>query len=70
MGIFLRKRYYTKAKWTFKSYETIAVRGPYIFVIPELEIAAVITSSNYRNGKTKEPEIIFEDYILPVILNL
>ena len=51
-----------------KSYASIEARGAggqYIFVVPKLKIVAVITSGNFRNGKTQQPELIFENYILP-----
>lgn len=53
-----------------KSYASIEARGAggqYIFVIPSLKIVAVITSGNFRNGKTQQPEMIFENYILPYL---
>ena len=54
-----------------KSIQTIEARGAggqYIFVIPALEIVAVITSGNYRNGKTQQPEMILEKMLLPTLL--
>jgi CubicO group peptidase (beta-lactamase class C family) len=53
-----------------KKYTSIEARGAggqYIFMVPQLKIVAVITSGNYRNGKTQQPELIFENYILPNI---
>lgn len=53
-----------------KSFESIEARGAggqYIFVIPSLKTVAVITSGNFRNGKTQQPEMIFENYILPYL---
>lgn len=55
-----------------KNIESVEARGAggqYIFVIPCLKTVAVITSGNYRNGKTQQPELIFEKYILPYIEN-
>ena len=43
--------------------------GQYIFVLPKLDMVVVITSGNYRNGKTQQPELILEKYILPYIEN-
>lgn len=45
--------------------------GQYIFVVPELEIVAVITSGNYRGGlsMTRQPQTIFEQHILPAFVN-
>jgi len=50
-----------------KSIEARGAGGQYIFVIPSLKIVAVITSGNFRNGKTQQPEMIFENYILPYL---
>lgn len=55
-----------------KNIESIEARGAggqYIFIIPSLKIVAVITSGNYRNGKTQQPEMIFKNYILPYLRN-
>ncbi|UAM97790.1 serine hydrolase [Polaribacter litorisediminis] len=52
--------------------ESIEARGnggQYIFVIPNLKTVVVVTSGNYRNGKTQQPEKIFEEYILPNLEN-
>jgi len=52
--------------------ETIEARGnggQYIFVVPELELVAVITSGNFRNGKTRQPEEILQRFILPAALS-
>lgn len=48
-----------------RSMEARGAGGQYIFVLPELEMVVVITSGNYRNGKTPQPELILEKYILP-----
>lgn len=53
-----------------KNIPTIEARGAggqYIFVIPSLKTVVVITSGNYRNGKTQQPEMILEKYILPYL---
>ncbi|WP_452222083.1 serine hydrolase domain-containing protein [Lacinutrix salivirga] len=55
-----------------KNFEAVEARGAggqYIFVIPCLKTVTVITSGNYRNGKTQQPELIFEKYILPKLKN-
>jgi CubicO group peptidase (beta-lactamase class C family) len=55
-----------------KSIEAIEARGnggQYIFVVPSLKVVVVITSGNYRNGKTQQPETIFKNYILPYLDN-
>lgn len=51
------------------SVEARGAGGQYIFVIPEEDLVVVITSGNYRNGKTQQPEKILENYILPHIPN-
>lgn len=51
----------------FESIEARGAGGQYIFVIPSLKTVAVITSGNFRNGKTQQPEMIFENYILPYL---
>ena len=64
--------------WWHESYEVNGIRiesveargngGQYIFVVPELDIVAVITSGNYRGGltMTRQPQTIFQRYLLPV----
>ncbi|GAL63265.1 6-aminohexanoate-dimer hydrolase [Algibacter lectus] len=52
-----------------KSIEARGNGGQYIFVIPCLQTVVVITSGNYRNGKTQQPEEIFEKHILPYLEN-
>lgn len=52
-----------------QSFEARGAGGQYIFVIPGLKTVTVITSGNYRNGKTQQPELIFEKYILPYLEN-
>ena len=52
-----------------KSIEARGAGGQYIFIIPSLETVVVITAGNYRNGKTQQPELILEKYILPYIRN-
>lgn len=55
-----------------KKVESIEARGAggqYIFVIPDLKTVVVVTSGNYRNGKTQQPEKIFEEFILPHLKN-
>lgn len=61
-------------KYNFKgtsinSNEARGAGGQYIFVLPKLKMVVVITSGNYRNGKTQQPELILEKYILPYIEN-
>ncbi len=52
--------------------ETIEARGnggQYIFVVPSLDVVAVITSGNFRNGRTRQPEEIMRRFILPAVLS-
>ena len=50
-----------------ESIEARGAGGQYIFVIPSLQTVVVITSGNFRNGKTQQPETIFENHILPFL---
>jgi len=54
---------------SIESVEARGAGGQYIFIIPRLKTVAVITSGNYRNGKTQQPEMIFENYIVPYLKN-
>ena len=66
--------------WWHESYEVSGMRiesveargngGQYIFIVPELDIVAVITSGNYRGGltMTRQPQTIFQRYLLPAFL--
>lgn len=60
--------YQVKGK-EIKAMEARGAGGQYIFVIPSLKTVVVITSGNYRNGKSQQPEEIFEKYILPYLVN-
>jgi len=42
--------------------------GQYLFIVPDLELIAVITSGNYRNGRGFQPERIMETFILPAFV--
>ncbi len=55
-----------------RTVETVEARGAggqYIFVIPSLELVAVITSGNFRNGRYRQPEEILKRFILPAVLH-
>src|SRR5690606_14290192 len=54
---------------SIESIEARGAGGQYIFVLPKLEMVVVITSGNYKNSKTQQPEKILEKYILPYIKN-
>lgn len=43
--------------------------GQYIFVVPELDVVAVITAGNYRGGleMTRQSQRIFASYVLPAL---
>lgn len=60
--------YETKGK-KIKSIEARGNGGQYIFVLPSLKTVVIVTAGNYRNGKTQQPEMIFEKYILPYLKN-
>ncbi len=44
--------------------------GQYIFVVPELDLVAVITAGNYRGGleTTRQSQRMFERYVLPAVV--
>lgn len=53
-----------------KTIETVEARGnggQYISVAPALELVAVITSGNFRNGRTRQPEEILRRFILSAV---
>ncbi|MEJ2340332.1 MAG: serine hydrolase [Gemmatimonadales bacterium] len=53
--------------------ETVEARGnggQYIFVVPSLDLVVVITSGNFRTGKTRQPEEIMRRFVLPAVLGL
>ncbi|MEM7575340.1 MAG: serine hydrolase [Bacteroidota bacterium] len=52
----------------YASIEGRGAGGQYFFVIPDLNLSAVITSGNYRSGNPFLPEQIMEEAILPLIL--
>lgn len=62
------KTYQDKRK-RIDSIEARGAGGQYIFIIPCLKTVVVITSGNYKNGKTQQPEMIFENHILPYLKN-
>lgn len=61
------KRTYDKGDRKVESYEARGAGGQYVFVVPAYDLVAVVTSGNYRNGKTQQPERIMEEYILRAV---
>jgi len=55
---------------TIASVEARGNGGQYIFVVPELELTAVITAGNYRGGleMTRQSQRIFAQYVLPAFV--
>lgn len=65
--LFWHKTYNVKGE-KVNSIEARGSGGQYLFIIPEYELVAVITSGNYRNNKGFQPEKIMEEYILVEII--
>lgn len=65
--LFWHRSYDVNGK-TVESIEARGSGGQYLFIIPEYQLVAVITSGNYRNGKGFQPEDIMEKYILKKIV--
>jgi CubicO group peptidase (beta-lactamase class C family) len=61
---------YTVGDSSINSIEARGNGGQYIFVLPELNAVAVITSGNYRAGleMTRQPQRILQAYLLPALL--
>ena len=59
---------YTVNNKTIVTQEARGAGGQYIFLIPDLDVTVVITSGNFNNGKTQQPEQILKDYILPALM--
>ncbi len=53
---------------TIETLEARGMGGQYIFVVPSLDVVAVITSGNYRTGRTRQPEDILRRFVLPAVL--
>ncbi|MEO1416907.1 MAG: serine hydrolase [Bacteroidota bacterium] len=67
-GYFWWHHAYTVNGQEISSVEARGAGGQYIFILVELNAVVVITSGNYRNGKTRQPEQVLEDYILGELL--
>ena len=50
---------------TIRTHEARGNGGQYIFVVPSLDMVAVITSGNFRNGRLRQPEEILRRWLLP-----
>lgn len=68
-GYLLWHRDYDVEGVKYASIEGRGAGGQYFFVIPDLNLSAVITSGNYRSGNPFLPEQIMEEAILPLILD-
>jgi CubicO group peptidase (beta-lactamase class C family) len=53
---------------TIRTLEARGNGGQYIFVVPDLDMVAVITSGNFRNGRLRQPEEIVRRWLLPAAL--
>ena len=58
---------YDVADATIETLEARGNGGQYIFVVPSLDMVAVITSGNYRNGGLRLPEEILRRWVLPAV---
>ncbi len=54
---------------TIRTVEARGNGGQYIFVVPALQMVAVITSGNFRNGRLRQPEEILRRWLLPAALS-
>ena len=68
-GYFLWHKTYKINGKSVDSIEARGAGGQYIFMVPDYDIVAVITSGNYFNGRAFQPERIFEEYILNAMIN-
>ena len=68
-GYFWWHRNYAVGDQSIASIEARGAGGQYIFVVPSLDLVAVVTSGNYRNGRSRQPEDIMEQYILPAAVH-
>lgn len=66
-GYFWWHNNYKKEGEIIESIEARGAGGQYIILIPKYNLAAVITSGNFRNGKYRQPEKIMQEYILPAV---
>jgi CubicO group peptidase (beta-lactamase class C family) len=66
-GFFWWHYQYRVGGQTIASIEARGAGGQYIFIIPDYDLVAVVTSGNFRNGRVWQPEKIMENYILPAL---
>lgn len=67
-GYFWWHNTYTINGEKVESIEARGAGGQYIFIVPDLDVVIVITSGNYRNGKTRQPEKIVKEYLFSAIV--
>ncbi|QEC75418.1 serine hydrolase domain-containing protein [Mucilaginibacter ginsenosidivorax] len=53
---------------TISTIEARGAGGQYIFIVPQYQMVAVITSGNFRNRRVWQPEKIMENYILKAVM--
>ncbi len=61
---------YQVGEQTVDAIEARGNGGQYISVVPSLDLVVVITGGNFRNGKTRQPEAILQQFVLPAALSI
>lgn len=51
---------------TIETVEARGYGGQYIFVVPELDMVAVVTAGNFRNRRTRQSEEVLRRFVLPM----
>ena len=57
----------SRGSGTVDSYFTSGNGGNFVFVIPELDVIAVFTGSNYNTDYSNQPFWIIGDRVLPAV---